>query len=204
MFSRRGILGLFSGLFSWFAVKKVTAAKPEPITALTPHPAEGYIQIPDWCPPGWIPTLGQSISKEQFPHLFGATIHKRKNGSLFWYKPPFHGLEIAPLPDRSPVIPTDLQAYGWQDRLTQSPRKEPDTRVAVHLIAAQPQVWPNGKVSQAGFHTTILVERSQFEAFYGLIEKPGSGLFYNNYEVLEHYPFYKNSSGMPPVTLDKG
>lgn len=182
MFSRRGILGLFSGLLSWFAAKKVVVAEST-VTAVTPHPVEGYIQLPDWCPPGWVPLMGQNISKEQFPHLF--EIKKLPNGHR--YLPPFHGLEIGPLPFRPPTVPTELQAYGWVDRLTKLPRKEADTRILVHCMAANPQIASNKRIYEPGFCTAMVIERKQFEDFYGPIEKSSVGLFYNGYQVLDHH-----------------
>lgn len=188
MFSRRGILGLFGGLFSWFVAKKVVAEPIVELQTLDHVLPEGFIPLPDWCPEGFVPMLGQNIAREQFPALFEPAEFVRKNGSKGRYLPPFHGLEIAPLPNSQPTIPTELQAHGYIDRLTRVSRRHADTKIVVHVMAAKPQVTSNGRVCQAGFSAALAVEREKFEAFYGPIEGPSKiGMFYNGYEVLELY-----------------
>ncbi len=190
MFSRRGILGLFGGLLSWFTAKKVVVAEPV-ITAVAPHPAEGYIQLPDWCPEGWVPMMGQNICKEQFPYLFEPNKAVRKNGSAFQYLPPFHGLEIAPLPIVTPTVPSDSQDFGWVDRLTYLSRKEKDNKIVVYCMSTKPLVSSNGRVWQAGFCAAVIVtDRDKFEEFYGTIKNGGPSPLYVGEPVLEHYPFH--------------
>ena len=187
MLSRRAILGLLSGALAWLTGSKLVVAEKAFVPVQFPPE-----RIPSWCPKGWMPVMGQKLTKEQYPFLFTV----REQGPKKNFVPIYYGLNEAVLPKAIPVPMSDLKKFGWLDNLTQVPRKEPDDRVDVLLISTEPQVWTNGKVSPAGMHTNFAVHKKDFEDFYGTIPaKPSGPSIIDGGEAIA----YQNIDGYQPI-----
>jgi hypothetical protein len=168
MLLRRTFLKGLASLFSFLLPSKIVAALPRPEPDAQPP---GFIDLPDWCPPGWVPQLGQIITKEQFPFLFDAEPGVPQRGRRR-YLSPFFGKTEAGLNNVWPHLANEIRRSGYQDHYTRIMRTGPDNRVPVALMATRAQCNACGKVFPAGFQFTILVEQEDFEKFYGPLE-PG-------------------------------
>ena len=65
MLSRRGLFGVLTGLVAAPLVVKANVLMPLRGVKVLPD-----IEIPTWCPRGWVPAMGQTVSKWQFPELY--------------------------------------------------------------------------------------------------------------------------------------
>lgn len=127
---RRGFVG---GLLSLLASPAIVrAASLMPVKAI-----DLGIMLPSWCPPGFVPKVGQTISASQFPGLFNKTD---------WFYPPYMGRKKAELP--VVVIPNG------------------DERVCVELLASDPQIAPNGRVLKPGWSVKAMVDSAEFAKSY--------------------------------------
>src|SRR5436309_290122 len=126
MFTRRSVVGLFGGLLAWLTGK---ARAKEPAVRDTLVMGNFRPYMPDWCPQGFIPLMGDEISKEHFPQLF--LPEKMPNGRTYY--PPFFGCtDTVRLSKNMPAVPNEVAAHGFMGNLTQIKREKPDTRVNVH------------------------------------------------------------------------
>lgn len=169
--NRRSFLGFFSGIVAW-----LTTTKVEGVAAFVVTPKK---EIPDWCPDGWIPLMGQTITKDKYPHLF--TVRKQAGRDKFI--PVYYKQDEVKLPKIQPSVLSAVRALGWQDNLTRIIRSSPDTRVGVCCMSTKPLQWSNGRPAPAGFMNTFLVERAEFEKFYGpILEDNKMHMWYSSYE----------------------
>lgn len=164
----KGLLGTVAALFTFKTKATATVALGEPARLLP----EGFVVEPEWCPKGWIPVMGQTITPKQFPQLFEPQPIEGVPGRTFI--PPYWKQTSAILSDCRPKALTDLQKAGiWEYGypLTRHPPRE-DTHVVVKCIATEPQKWPNGRISPPGFISTTMVKKEDFEKYYGPVSKP--------------------------------
>jgi hypothetical protein len=179
MMLRRTFLKLFGGLLALVATKPVADAIAAP--AQPSPPLEHFaIVLPPWCPQGFVPEVGQTISARQFPALF-------ERDGKFW--PPYHGKQFATLPYN--VTWPDLSkpwAHGYQDRLTRVARFKPDDRVMVGLVATMVQIASNGRRLKPGWGVSILVPPEDFLRAY--FDAGPQGPVANS--VMEYFDGYEN------------
>jgi hypothetical protein len=150
---RRGFVG---GLLSLLASPAVArAASLMPVSA-----ANLGIVLPPWCPPGFVPEVGQMVKAAQLPGLFKKTD---------WFYPLYFGRKEARLP-YNVVRPEPMQghprAYSHVDNLTRLPVAKLESRVCVGLVATAPQTSANGRVLRPGWRTNILVSPEDFAKSY--------------------------------------
>lgn len=184
--NKRKFVQGFLALFGVAVVKPVVTVAD----IVAPSLPEGFVEIPKWCPKGWIPLMGQTITKEQFPALF--TVVEKSNGRKFY--PRYHGQNEARLEEfrprlldameragllgfewtpRDPVKPDALLEYNGlaqksyeSDRLTRLPHRTND-EVVVSFLAVEDQKNARGQVFRAGFSMKSKVNRTEFEKTYG-------------------------------------
>jgi hypothetical protein len=164
----KGLLGTISALF----ITKVKAVD-EAIAVAEPVLDEGFVSVPDWCPKGWLPVMGQTITPKQFPNLFERQTIEGLNGRSF--VPMFWKKSTGTLSEMRPRALTDLERDGYfpqtDVRLTRYQPRD-DTYVTVNVISTEPQKWPGGRVSPPGFYSMLRVRREHFEKYYGEIDAP--------------------------------
>lgn len=148
MFSRRTFLKLFGSVAALFAAPKLL-----PVQAATSLP-----KVPEWLPKGFIPLVGQIITKEEYPDLFN------RDGK---YIPPYWKAKKVTLPVeiKWPKDRDLATRAGFQDSLTNVPRPL-DNRVFVTLMSTEPLKWSNGKLARPGFTTVLAVDESEFLRYY--------------------------------------
>ncbi len=200
MWTRRLFTQALAGAFSWLVTGKLTKAEaPAPIVPLLP---DGFVAAPDWCPKGWLPVMGQTISAEQYPDLFRPNTEFRRALIKWLYDrapvrvgrvaglagkkwvPLFSGKDSATLETFTPIERSLLSQSGWQDQLTHVVRA-PDNKVIVQVMAVEHQRHANGRPYPAGFQSTIIVDKDDFERAYGSVlpHQGGSdGMYYSGYE----------------------
>ncbi len=150
----------------------LAVAKPELAEAL-PEPVVDLVTIPDWCPKGFLPMLGQKITPKQFPGLFEPM--KLASGRdfypIFWSKP-FGIVTELPVNEILDFREPKLDENG-KLMLTEDKRRlvytEAVDGVGVALIATEPFRWSNGSIAPPGFQHNIIVAKTDFEKFYGPI-----------------------------------
>lgn len=162
---RRTMLKALSGLAAF------TIAKPQIVNAekaIEVLPESNLVSIPDWCPKGFIPMLGQKITPEQFPGLFEPT--KLANGRdfypIFWRKK-FGILEELPVKEildfQQPKLDEDGHIIIKDRKIV---LEEVGDIVSIAIIAVEPFRWSNGAIAPPGFQDKITVSKDKFESFY--------------------------------------
>lgn len=77
MISRRGVLAFLTG-----AVAAPLVVKADSLMKLRGViMPQTFIDVPSWCPAGWIPADGRTISRFQFPELYEVFKHQRMYGA---------------------------------------------------------------------------------------------------------------------------
>jgi hypothetical protein len=144
MLTRRGIFGVLTGLVAAPLVVKANVLMPLRGVKVPPD-----LEIPSWCPHGWVPAMGQTVSKFQFPELYKAigtaygsegeaTFKLPNNGfSMMWY----NGFE---------TVGGDAEAMFETTVAKPSP--------IVSLISTQRMVRSNGTQCIPGMLTDYVVE----------------------------------------------
>lgn len=165
MVFRRTFLKLLGTAIAFIATKPVveaTAAINPPVDLEDFVPD---VVLPKWCPKGWVPEVGQTISARQFPELFTVVARGDKLNRKFY--PPYHGCRNATLPVnvKWPDL-DDMRSYGFQDSLTNIKRNRPEDRVMVGMTATEPMRGANGKVALPGWSLVTLVRPEDFSEAY--------------------------------------
>lgn len=165
---RRNFLKVLSGLAALVVVKPQIANAEKAIEVL---PEDSLWAIPDWCPKGFVPMLGQKVTSKQFPALFEPT--ELANGRYFY--PPYWGkkfgiLEELPIKEilnfTQPKLDEDGHIIIKDRKLV---LEEVGDFMSIPIIAVEPFRWPNGHVAPAGFIDKIMVEKSKYATFIGSV-----------------------------------
>jgi|SRR5882672_5135047 len=148
MINRRSF---FSGLVA--AVAAPLVVKAEMLMPLRGVKLLPDIDIPSWCPPGWVPADGRLVSKFQFPELHKWFAKTREYGA--------HGSENFRLPDMRGMV--GMTGYSGYETL----EVQFATRPNVQIISVGDMRWPNGRLSPPGIISSLFirdedVNRNQF------------------------------------------
>lgn len=162
---RRTLLKAVSGIAA-FAVFKPKLADAEKVIEVLPD--NDFVRIPDWCPKGFLPILGQRVTPKQFPSLFEPM--KLSNGKtfypIFWGKP-YGIVEDLPIKEilsyKEPSFDKDGNFIIKDGRILYEVVGD---MVFMSIIATEPFRW-NGSLIPPGFHDKLVIEKDKFEAFYG-------------------------------------
>jgi hypothetical protein len=136
MISRRGVL---TGLIAAPLVAKTGILMP-----LRGDKLPGVVQdivIPDWCPPGWVPADGWTVSKYQFPELHAWMAKVRQGGAE-------RSANFSlPVSGHNMKWYTSYEASDSLDDRFQVKRRPFDT---VTLVSTVPMRRPSGQLCQPG------------------------------------------------------
>jgi len=146
----------------------LAVVKPEIVGAL-PKLEDDLVPIPDWCPKGFLPILGQKITPKQFPGLFESM--KLGNGKtfypIFWNKP-YGIVEDLPIKEilnfKEPKLDENGSLIIKDRRILYEVVGD---LVCMSIIATESFRWPNGSLIPPGFHDKLVIDKNKFEAFYG-------------------------------------
>ncbi len=151
-------------------IPTLAVVKPEIVEAF-PKPEADFIKIPDWCPKGFLPMLGQKITPKQFPGLFESMkLMDRTFYPVFW-KREFAIVEPLPIKEilnfREPKLDKDGKLIIEDNKVAYNVEQDV---VCVTIIATESFRWPNGSLAPPGFQDKLRIAKAEFEKFYGPIK----------------------------------
>lgn len=164
--TRRYFVKAFSAVVALLSTKPVEVfAAPAPVVVKPEQPIikVPFVDVPDWCPKGFLPVMGQTVGPEQFPLLFAPDADALKIKPK--WRALFQGKQSVTL-DKSVRQLTMIQMAGWQDNYTRTLPLDPD-QIHLSLIAVDHMKRSNGKPMLAGFYINVIVSREKFEVTYG-------------------------------------